>query len=135
MVVCGSLHPVARRQIAAIAGAPIAGRVTVLATPLPDVVPVSAEEARRASEALAERFHRLTTTSVSSPMSALATVVIIGGDTAAALLGDATVRVGGTVAAGVPWIRMDDGRLFVTRAGGFGTDTSLVELFTAGMDT
>ena len=50
------------------------------------------------------------------------TLVVIGGDTAAALLGDAPRMVGGFVAPGMPWSRDDDGGgpLVVTKAGGFG---------------
>jgi uncharacterized protein YgbK (DUF1537 family) len=63
-----------------------------------------------------------------------ATVVLIGGDTAAAVLGAAPRLVGGTVAPGLPWSRDErgGGPLVVTKAGGFGTPDSLVELFSSG---
>lgn len=62
-----------------------------------------------------------------------ATVVLIGGDTAAAVLGPAARLVGGTVAPGLPWSRdaRGDGPLVVTKAGGFGTSDTLVDLFGA----
>jgi len=59
------------------------------------------------------------------------TVVLIGGDTAAAVLGADPRRVGGTVAPGMPWSRdrRGGGPLVVTKAGGFGGQNALVELF------
>jgi len=58
------------------------------------------------------------------------TIILIGGDTAAALLGDEPRAVGGFVAAGMPWSRevTGGGPLVVTKAGGFGGPDSLVEL-------
>ena len=55
---------------------------------------------------------------------------IIGGDTAAAVLGDRAVVVGGTLVPGVPWAPHPDQAdvLIMTRAGGFGTVSSLAEL-------
>jgi uncharacterized protein YgbK (DUF1537 family) len=60
-----------------------------------------------------------------------ATVVLIGGDTAAAVLGAEPRLVGGTVAPGLPWSRDAHGAgpLVVTKAGGFGTPDTLVDLF------
>ncbi|MDO8390934.1 MAG: four-carbon acid sugar kinase family protein [Actinomycetota bacterium] len=59
------------------------------------------------------------------------TVVIIGGDTAAAVLGDAPRRVGGMIAPGMPWSRdeHDGGPLVITKAGGFGGLNALSDLF------
>ncbi len=58
------------------------------------------------------------------------TIVVIGGDTAAALLGDAPRSVGGFVAPGMPWSRDESGGgpIVVTKAGGFGGPDALVEL-------
>ena len=60
-----------------------------------------------------------------------ATVVIIGGDTAAALLGDAPRRVGGMIAPGMPWSHDEHGGgpLVITKAGGFGGLNALIDLF------
>ena len=57
-------------------------------------------------------------------------LVVVGGDTAAAVLGDEPMVVGGTLAPGVPWSRRADGSgpLVVTKAGGFGHPTTLVDL-------
>jgi 4-hydroxythreonine-4-phosphate dehydrogenase len=60
-----------------------------------------------------------------------ATVVLIGGDTAAAVLGPGPREVGGSVAPGMPWSRdaKGGGPLVVTKAGGFGGPDALVDLF------
>jgi 4-hydroxythreonine-4-phosphate dehydrogenase len=59
-----------------------------------------------------------------------ATIVLLGGDTAAAYLGNAPRLVGGTVATGMPWSRDVDGGgpLVITKAGGFGGPDALVSL-------
>ena len=63
-------------------------------------------------------------------MAGIATVVVIGGDTAAALLGDAPRRVGGFAAPGMPW-SLDErggGPLVVSKAGAFGGPDALLGL-------
>ncbi len=57
-------------------------------------------------------------------------IIVIGGDTAAALLGDHPRWVGGFVAPGMPWSRDEGGGgpLVVTKAGGFGGPDALVDL-------
>lgn len=57
-------------------------------------------------------------------------VVVIGGDTAAAVLGDAPRLVGGWAAPGMPWSldAAGGGPLVVTKAGGFGDPDALVQL-------
>jgi uncharacterized protein YgbK (DUF1537 family) len=62
----------------------------------------------------------------------VATLVVLGGDTAAAVLGPAPLAVGGTVAPGAPWARRRDGLLVVTRAGGFGAANAVVDLLAPG---
>ena len=63
------------------------------------------------------------------------TVILIGGDTAAAVLGDRPVEVGGTVAPGVAWCRPsgESGPLVLARPGGFGGPTALIDLLAAKM--
>ena len=145
LVVCGSLNAVARRQIAAlravgaaaanegeknaaIADALRQGGVAVLVSPEPTVFPVADDEAVFAADRLAR--------SASAVIAAgsVRTVLLIGGDTAAAVLGDGEVLVGGTVAPGMPWIHRSnlESPLVLTRAGGFGGDDALVRLFRAG---
>ncbi|CAN5489691.1 hypothetical protein BH23ACT3_BH23ACT3_07570 [soil metagenome] len=56
-------------------------------------------------------------------------LVIIGGDTPAAVLGHDTMVMGGTVTPGAPWgCRVGHDRPVITRAGGFGGPDALVEL-------
>lgn len=141
VVVCGSLHAGARRQLDALAqhGVTIATTdaddamarlpaalaehgVAAIASPIPRRTPVSDRDAENAATSLAATVSWLVST------SRLATVVIVGGDTAAAVLGSDDVLVGGLVAPGTPWLRGPDGTTFVTRAGGFGGDDALLRL-------
>lgn len=127
LVVCGSLHRSARGQIAVLRGT--AGRHTVLASPdlVVDADVIDVEEAQRAARLLAAAARRMLNR---RPYGA---VVLIGGDTAAAFLGEDPLVVGGTVAVGVPWCRAADGRgpLLLTKPGGFGDSRALVDLVTA----
>ena len=60
----------------------------------------------------------------------LGAIVVIGGDTADAVLGPERIDVGGLVVDGTPWALRPgrDRPLFVTRGGGFGGPDALVEL-------
>ena len=62
--------------------------------------------------------------------SATGTLVIVGGDTAASLMGLGPWVVGGYMAAGMPWCTLPDAPdlLVVTKAGNFGSANALVEL-------
>lgn len=125
LVVVGSLHPVARAQVAALGDA--GDDVEVLVTAEVDG-PVAHPDAERVAAELAATVRRRLAG------GDVATLVIVGGDTAAAVLGDGVVVAGGTVAAGIPWSRRADGSgpLVVTKAGGFGDQRTLVELLTGG---
>jgi uncharacterized protein YgbK (DUF1537 family) len=59
--------------------------------------------------------------------------VIVGGDTAAAVLGDRAMVVGGTIEPGVAWSRFADGTgpLVVTKPGGFGDEQTLTRVLAA----
>jgi uncharacterized protein YgbK (DUF1537 family) len=137
LVVCGSANPVARRQLAVAADrgttvakdaasamrAIAARRDTILATPMPtgrvDAEQAEIEIARLAAEAA----------EVAAKASGLAALVVLGGDTAAALLGNAAVRVLGSVAPGTAWLVSPRFRVpVITRAGGFGDDRAIAEL-------
>lgn len=142
LVVCGSVHPMARAQVDALMAAGVEwasvdgdgqrvvaalrrGQPGMLSTTMPAGA-VAHHEAEGTADRLAARGLAMVKD------AGVQTLIIIGGDTAAAVLGSHPVRVGGTVAAGMPWCRRvdddGDGPLVVTRAGGFGTPTSLVEL-------
>ncbi|MFT3851686.1 MAG: four-carbon acid sugar kinase family protein [Ilumatobacteraceae bacterium] len=125
LVVVGSLHPVARGQVAALDDAGV--DVEVLVTAVVDGPVADADAERVAAELAATARRRLAGGNV-------ATLVLVGGDTAAAVLGDGVLVAGGTVAPGIPWSRRADGSgpLVVTKAGGFGDPRALVDLVTGG---
>jgi uncharacterized protein YgbK (DUF1537 family) len=137
LVVCGSANPVARAQLAALAGssttiakdaasalgALAARRDTILATPVPggpiDHARADAEAARLAAQV----------SEVALKAAGLALIVVIGGDTAAMVLGNAPVQVLGSVAPGTAWLVSPRYRVpVVTRAGGFGDERALADL-------
>lgn len=117
LVVCGSANPVSREQVARLAaalpGIEIISSCDADGPLLAEVAGEVAAEARRRAAQLQPD-----------------TVVIIGGDTAAAFLGDSPRRVGGSVAPGMPWSRDEDdgGPVVITKAGGFGDADTLVRL-------
>ena len=142
LVVCGSLNAASRRQVdALVAGgaatvtlgadtgalvdALLQGGIAVLQSALQRSVPLAAADAAKTAAALAATVHRLV------EKADVATLLLIGGDTTAAVLGIAPVTVGGTVAPGMPWFHADTevGPLVITKAGGFGDEQALVRLF------
>lgn len=154
LIVCGSLHRTARAQVAALAeigavvtvvgpgadgiagsqlGAVVdalrSGSSAVLTTPETASLPVPRDDAVAASRALAAVAEDVV--AVARP----ATVIVIGGDTAAAVLGDGPILVRGTVAPGTPvGVRVGTSQLaIVTRSGSFGGAHALVDLVTGMM--
>ena len=119
LVVCGSASPVARDQIDRLRRA--RPDIEVIATPATDgnlqpaAVDALAVQARLRIEQLQPQ-----------------TVVIIGGETAAAVLGEAPRQVLGFADTGMPASRDSNfhGPLVITKAGGFGGPDALVELLT-----
>lgn len=126
LVVCGSLHPIARRQLTALRSESLGSRVEIIDSEIPDRATVTATQASLTATLLAEATHRARTTTT------FASVVIIGGDTAAAILGDRDRVIEGTIGPGLPW-SIDGQAVLVTRPGGFGSERSLIELFSAKM--
>jgi D-threonate/D-erythronate kinase len=121
LVVCGSVHPSARAQLVGLA----ASGVVIVTTPLPTggLAAVGSSTASRTAQLLAESARHLIV------RTGCSTVVTIGGDTTAALLGNGPVMVGGSLAPGTPWGRhRPDGPLIVSRSGGFGGPDALVDL-------
>lgn len=116
VVVCASLHPVSRAQIAMVAAAGIEV-VTSSRVLAPDPSAIASEVAERAHQLLAARSAR--------------SVVLVGGDTAEAFLGDSVVRVFGSIDIGVSLgdaeVRGRRLRL-ASKPGGFGTANTLVDL-------
>lgn len=137
LVVCGSVHPAARRQLqyADHHGVPvvsIADDITaralrthgalVLATEIP-MGDVTAPMAVAAASSLARGTSNL------AAAVDLGALVILGGDTAAAVLGHEAVVVRGTIGPGTAWLRADSfDAPVITRAGGFGADHALLAL-------
>ena len=117
VVVCGSRHPVSRRQAAVARGLP---GVAVVQSPDDDlesphgVAEHLADEAQRAMERTGAR-----------------TVVLLGGDTAAAVLGTTPVLVRGGLNSGASWgtARLEGRDVeVVVKAGGFGNDRFVSDL-------
>ncbi|MFZ9628413.1 MAG: four-carbon acid sugar kinase family protein [Ilumatobacteraceae bacterium] len=115
-VVCGSASPVAHRQLARLRAA--LPHVPICAAPAPGGTAVEAAHALD----VARRARPL--------LETCAALVVVGGDTAASLLGDAVRLVGGFAAPGMPWSVSGSGNgpLVVTKAGAFGGDEALVEV-------
>ena len=101
----------------------IYGDTAILATPVPDG-PV---DANRADAEVARLEAQVSEVAAKAP--ALGAIIVLGGDTAAALLGTAPARVLGSVAPGTAWLVSPRYRLpVVTRAGGFGDERALADL-------
>ena len=119
LIVCGSLHPMALAQVAAAASA----GATVL-------VPEPTEEGDPAAVAAALGVRALRALGANG----FGTVVLIGGDTTAEVLGDTVVSVGGTVAPGVAWSQpWGESPLVLTKPGGFGSPSTLVDLLVGAL--
>lgn len=111
LVVCGSANPVSREQVRRLRD------TDVMATSVPD----------------GELHHRAVLELVAQARARIEqlrprTMVVIGGDTAAELLGSAPRLISGFAAPGMPCCRTDDGHLVITKAGGFGGPDALVDL-------
>jgi len=117
LVVCGSLHPTSRAQAAAVRGG---SGVTVIVAPTDvgiDREVIALELAYRAHEHLATHPTEL--------------VILLGGDTADAFIGDRSVIVHGSVGVGMALgtVTIDGHSLMIiTKPGGFGTTNALVTL-------
>ena len=135
LVLCGSLHPVSRGQIAALPGPLLGpndhdaivdalkmGADAVVATP-----PATGVVEAAAAEAMATRLASRVWTWLAA--GGAQSLVILGGDTAAAVLGDRTLRVLGNVDTGVPLcVTEREGTTVVTKGGGIGVAHTLAEL-------
>lgn len=111
LVICGSANPIAREQVLQLRGIEVVATDTPEGELDPQAVSALAAQARLRIEKLRPR-----------------TVVIIGGETAAAVLGGAPRAVSGFAAPGMPMSLDDDGPLVITKAGGFGGPDALVDL-------
>lgn len=121
LVVCGSAERIAREQIGRLS----AERPDIVVLSTPPIDPVAprrlvAEAATRLTRHAHEASARLKPS----------TIVIVGGDTAAAYLGDNPRIVGGFAAPGMPSSRdaAGGGPLVITKAGQFGNADALIDL-------
>jgi 4-hydroxythreonine-4-phosphate dehydrogenase len=137
LIACGSVHPAARAQLADVARRGVAvvtladdvtvralaeSRALVLATEIP-VGDVGEPLAVAAATTLARGVDELCRRVV------VGALIVIGGDTAAAVFGDAPATVHGSVAPGTAWASVGGFDLpIVTRAGGFGGEGALFDL-------
>lgn len=137
LVVCGSVHPASRAQLE------LAQRRSVPITYLADDLGVRSLE-REGALVLAseipvgdvtEPMAVAAATSLSRGVEKLRTqvelgaMVVLGGDTTAAVLGDAAVAVHGSVDVGTAWATVEGFDMpVITRSGGFGSDRALLDL-------
>ena len=120
IAVCASLHPASRAQMAEVAAA----GVDVVMSP-----DVRGGEPEAIAREVAGRAHRLV------GRVGARSVILVGGDTAAAFIGDAAVTVLGSVGVGISLGEAQFGsrRLrLATKPGGFGTANTLVDLVRRG---
>jgi D-threonate/D-erythronate kinase len=116
VVVCASLHPVSRAQIVAVAEVGI-DVVTSSEVRGDDSELIARDVAQRARQMVTARQAR--------------SVILLGGDTAEAFLGDTVVRVFGSIDVGVSLGEAEiEGRKLriASKPGGFGTANTLVDL-------
>ncbi len=138
LIVVGSLNQAVRRQVDAVVeaggvqastrdealAALSAGHHVVLATEMV-AGGVTADAAADVAAGLADVVHGITSTAAAHAC----VVVVVGGDTAAAVLGDDRVLARGSVAAGTACVVSPRFRQpVITRAGGFGDRSALVDL-------
>lgn len=138
LVLCGSLHPVSRSQIAALPGPSFGpddrfaivdalrrGVDAIVVTPA-----VHGEIDDAMADAMAARLASRAWTWLESGGGR--SLVILGGDTAAAVLGERSLRVLGTVDTGLSLCETADGKhTIVTKGGGIGEPSTLLKLLGA----
>lgn len=137
LVVCGSAHPLAAAQIERVRGrgAHVVDRfgpdvLQAMETGTPIVLRPPALDGPVTAQQASDAMQRLMQEAASVIESGhVGTLVLIGGDTTAALLGDALVVVLGSVVPGTALVESLVVDIpVITRAGGFGSDEALVDL-------
>ena len=135
LVVCGSLHPMSRRQVARLPAARFDATQTDLAEEElrqgDDAVLATADSTGPIADSAAEAMAGKVAASVQELLArgVVGTLVVLGGDTAGAILGDRTMLVEGCVVTGVPVSRVagDDLRI-VTKGGSIGDENTLCRI-------
>ena len=126
LVSCGSLNSVSREQLSRVnvqwldSDGPYRsfGNLGILATPVP-TTKLTATGARKTARKIAAATLGF--------LNFARSLIVIGGDTVAAFLGNRTVDVIGTVDTGIP-IASLEGKLIITKGGGIGHQDTLTEL-------
>ena len=135
LVVCGSLHPLSRRQVARLPAAQFGTAQIDLAEQElcqgKDAVLATADSTGPIADSAAEAMAGEVAASVQQLLArgVVGTLVILGGDTAGAILGDRPMQVEGCVVTGVPVSRFagDDLRI-VTKGGSIGDENTLCRI-------
>jgi uncharacterized protein YgbK (DUF1537 family) len=130
VAVVGSRHPQAVQQVAALRASADPSRVTLVVAPPVDPGPIEPGRADQMATHLAAESDRAVAEQLRSRPDARVVRVIIGGDTAAAVLGDGPRLVLGTIGPGTSRSvgAHDTTDEVVTRAGSFGDDDALAVL-------
>ena len=137
LILCGSLNAMSREQIARLGVQVIIlsddlqlrsaatrsnqSPATVVATPVPAGA-ISPRAAEQVAATMAQCAHNALNIGYGK-----GTLIVLGGDTAAAVVGDETLNVLGTVDTAVPIARFRGGYL-VTKGGGIGRPDTLMKL-------
>ena len=135
LIVCGSLHPLSRMQIAKLGCLTVgpddsAGEALAALQCREDVILATEMTTGEIEDTAAESMAALlaTTTWDWITASATPTLIVLGGDTAAAILADCRLRVLGSADTAVPYCQTDDGLAVVTKGGGIGQEDTLATL-------
>ena len=135
LVVCGSLHPLSRTQVSKL------GYLTVGPDADSDRVLAALRRGDDVLLATATASDRIADTEAESTASAVAaatwdwitasgtpTLIVLGGDTAASILGTRTLRVLGSAATAIPLCLTEENLVVVTKGGGIGEEDTLARL-------
>ena len=135
LIVCGSLHPLSRAQLSKLSCEMVGPdhdpeRALDALRRGEDVVLATEPTSARIPDAVAESMAAVVATKAWDFLarSGAPTLIILGGDTAAAILGERTLRVLGSADTAVPYCRTEEGLTVVTKGGGIGEAGTLAKL-------
>ena len=135
LIVCGSLHPLSRAQISKLPCETVGPdhdpeRALDALRRGEDVVLATEPTSARIPDDVAESMAAVVATKAWDCLarSGAPTLIILGGDTAAAILRERTLRVLGSADTAVPYCRTEEGLTVVTKGGGIGEAGTLAKL-------
>jgi len=131
LIVCGSLNATSREQIAQLACPAQDLDQSIRLTDGCALVQTQFTNELISGQAASKMAARIAA-GVSKVKDRVATLMVIGGDTAAAIVGDTTLEVLGTVDTGIPICRFHD-HLLVTKGGGIGWRETVLNLVQAAV--